>query len=150
MVGVLNFKKEHPQGMPFGGIFVFDEDFSLRHRWASSTMAFAQMRTLAPSVQGSILTDCVKQKKALQRVPFSVWRRGRDSNPRVVLSTNWFRVSPVMTASIPLRIEFYEICSMVSNGSAFAEYASRHSPSAKYLCVLSFRNRFALFRAYKV
>ena len=35
------------------------------------------------------------------------WRRGRDSNPRVVLPTNWFRVSPVMTTSIPLRIKLY-------------------------------------------
>ena len=91
-------------------------------------------------------------KRSEKNRPFIYWRRGRDSNPRVVLSTNWFRVSPVMTASIPLRIEFYEMrvrYRMARRSRIRFAYPTRRStsslvrrkvwissPKAKYLCMM--------------
>ena len=57
---------------------------------ASSTPASQRMRTLRLTAQGeNPLPMCQKKENRHPKIGVCfLWRRGRDSNPRVVLSTN--------------------------------------------------------------
>ncbi len=66
---------------------------TLSRRFATP-MAYAQMRTLRRSSLGEKPIPLPQTKRTPQRSPF-VWRRGRDSNPRVLLAQTDFESAPL-------------------------------------------------------
>ena len=62
------------------------------------------------------------------------WRRGRDSNPCAVLPANWFRVSPVMTTSIPLHIRLSGI--LIENCLPAFRISAHQIPGNARFCLL--------------
>ena len=97
--------KSKKQGLAQREGYSLREDLSLRHWWASSPMAYAQMRTLRLRRMVRIHFRCAKKKGSIQPewVKLNLLAQREGFEPSCAFGTNWFRVSPVMTTSIPLR-----------------------------------------------
>ena len=96
------------------GVFAFGEDFSLRHWWASSPMAYAQMRTPfcdSESHRGALESSRTGAKEIKKQPSFlgSVvlfFGAGWGIRTPVRITSNGFQDRLVVTTSISLRMKF--------------------------------------------